>query len=201
MKNLTIALTVLSLGIASSLVQAEPAQKVSGIYLGGAFGDSKGSIDSDWTETSTYYNYTDIDSGSESHSQSDNAIKLLAGYQFNRIVAIEAAYINFGEFKGDEDIKSYNLSTNLGYTFNNGVRPFALIGVGKLDDTDEKHTTIHYGVGIEFAPVALNGVSFRATYEADIYSENETEVYNNTTTDSDNDFLFSAITIGAAYKF
>lgn len=70
--------------LASALAQAQD----SGFYLGGALGQSKFK---DWctgASATAFFNSCD---------DKDTAWKLLGGYRFNRYVAVEGSYIDWGE--------------------------------------------------------------------------------------------------------
>lgn len=164
---------------------AASAQDFDGFYLGAGFGSTNfedGGLVSDANYALGYQEHLSTDSNGTS-------VKLIAGYQINRIVAIEAQYTNYG----DTDVKlsgtklgklehnSFTVAANLGYTFDNGLRPFGTIGLGSINyketgtgaaqgwDFDDNGGTIRSGLGIEYAPASFNGFAIRAGYEADFY--------------------------------
>ena len=207
MKKLTLALSVLSLSIASSLAQADTMsqdQKVSGFYVGGAVGQSKlSATDSENFNSGADFNYTD------DMDTKDSSLKILAGYQFNRIVGVEASYTDYGKF-GMTNGGTYSISptaltvaANLGYTFHSGWRPFGLVGLSTIDlgedgiyFEDDSGPALHYGVGVEFSPVNLQGLAFRATWESDLmFVEDPDSDYD------DYALSLSNLSIGATYKF
>ena len=176
----------------------------SGFYLGGGVGttvfDDGGAFD-----------YTDVSIDSD-----DSSIKFIGGYQFNRIVAVELQYTKYGDinvnhpvvknagYKGmDIESSSTSLAANLGYTFDSGWRPFAILGLGSLESStdvlglslSENNTTFHYGIGAEYAPKALSGLAFRVAYEGDLFIE---EGYGYSDEYAMNIGTFYA---GATYKF
>lgn len=184
---------------------------ISGFYLGGGVGttefDDGGAFD---------YTGATIDTD-------DSTIKFIAGYQFNRIVAIEAQYTNYGDinfnhptakasgFKGiDIESSSISLAANLGYTFDSGWRPFGIVGLGSLETStkvgdypfSDRNTTFHYGAGVEYAPKALRGLAFRVAYEGDIFIEENVYQGSNSYSYSD-DYAINTGTFyaGATYKF
>ena len=201
MKKLLTAVTVVALSVSTSFASAAE-QKVSGFYLVGAVGTTGLSA----TEADA-----DIGPGKSDYSKgmdtSDMGFKLLGGYQFNRSVGVEGAYTNYGEFKAKHggykvSPTAFSVAANLGYTFDNGVRPFALVGLSSFDLSesggdqfeDDSATAFHYGVGVEFSPVALNGVAFRATLEGDVFAVS-------TTGYDDSSIGLSMLSVGATYKF
>ena len=178
MTKLTFALSVLSISVASSFAQAAepgdmsqatdinqspteqlknpPTQKMSGFYIGGTVGTGKLYITRD-NELYDSDNSDIVDNAKsiakKDSSSSAQSFQLLAGYQFNRIVAIEMTYerytndIHFRGFKlyntssskpryRSQQVEAkpfvYNLQANVGYTFANGIRPFMLSGLGLL---------------------------------------------------------------------
>ena len=150
---------------------------------------------------------------------SDSGFKLYGGYKFNKIVAVEGSYINYGtmNFKYTEDgtgtatqMKPYslNVAANLGYDFlNNQLRPFALAGVGyvnyaqsgvqKVYTTDGSFATT-VGLGVEYTPTLFQGVGFRLAYDADIAA-----VSVNYPTKDDKTFwqTLHMISLSAQYRF
>jgi opacity protein-like surface antigen len=198
MKSISVlgALTALAL---TASVQAN--QDVSGFYIGGGAGTTEAS----WDHDSDYK--------SQSLSSDGSTLKLIGGYQFNRIVAIEAQYTKYGEIKPGTiiatgkaytwDSKSFSVSANLGYTFENGLRPFGIIGLSSLElgqnikiGLDDSGTAVHFGAGLEYTPAALSGLSFRGGYEADIIT-----IDNSYNSYYDVDVLIGSVYVAATYKF
>jgi len=195
MKSITVlgALTALAL---TASVQAN--QDVSGFYIGGGFGSTNVDLD----ETGAIYD-EDTDG---------TTLKFIGGYQFNRIVAIEAQYTQYGEVTPDKgykvngklytwDATSFSVSANLGYTFQNGLRPFGIIGLSSLDldesfktFKDDRATALHIGLGLEYTPAALSGVSFRVGYEADSFTIDNGR-------SADTDVVIGSAYVAATYKF
>ena len=258
MNKVSLALSVLAIGIASSFAQGSelsdtgqehtinPVPKVSGFYIGGTIGTGKFYIhhDSEYTDK-TYYSgqstlaKNDASSGAQS-------LQLLAGYQFNRIVAVDMDYthyinsLNFREFVSDpaatlsgqyqtEQIHAkprvYIMQANVGYTFANGIRPFALVGLGFLylnadkdvyyADTFSDMLVQRFGTGVEYAPVILQGWALRASWTANFTSMNTPRrhriienIYTPHIRGNDNDDQspfnlngLSNINLGVSYKF
>ena len=82
--------------------------------------------------------------------------------------------------------KSMSVYANAGYTFLNGqLRPFGLLGLGymKTDQSDtykqfefqDDFMTMHYGVGVDYYPTALNGFGVRASFVGDSYADYSVE--------------------------
>ncbi|EKO3845518.1 porin family protein [Vibrio harveyi] len=189
------------------------ANDMSGFYLGAGIGNTD-------FDDAGYMNDVShaiaLDSGASVPLTSDSdgsAYKLIAGYQINRIVAIEAQYTKYA----DTDVKVQNISVlklshdtftvaaNVGYTFDNGLRPFATLGLGSISyEVKENFTgnnfkksesggTVRLGVGLEYAPVMLGGLAFRAGYEVDHYTLE--------TTFKDYDQSVGSWYVGSTYKF
>ncbi|MFT5808182.1 MAG: opacity protein-like surface antigen [Moritella dasanensis] len=195
MKTITLlgALTAIALS-----VNVQANQDVSGFYLGAGVGTTN--IDTD-NDGHSYPNDTD-----------GNTFKFIGGYQFNRIVAIEAQYTKYGKISPDTSTlnsssfkwkpTTISLAANLGYTFENGLRPFATIGLSSLDlDQSEKvfddgsATALRFGAGLEYTPASLGGISFRGGYEGDAFA------LDNGSYTSDTTVFLGSLYVAASYKF
>ncbi|MBL4829334.1 MAG: porin family protein [Aliivibrio sp.] len=172
------------------------ANDYNGFYLGAGIGtvdiDDDGALDDISPALNTSY--------------SGNTYKLISGYKFNRIVAVEGQYTSYGDMKisasGSNtnltfEQRSVTISANVGYTFNNGLRPFGILGVGRLDsksDGDSDHeTTLRIGSGIEYTPPKLENVSFRLAYEWDMYRTEEDSTTKKEYDQSVGSFYFSTL--------
>lgn len=192
MKTITLlgALTAIALS-----VNVQANQDFSGFYLGAGVGSTDANFSTD------YVSYSPSTDGS--------TVKLIGGYQFNRIVAIEAQYTSYGKVEltsqDSWDADTISLAANLGYTFNNGLRPFATIGLSSLDLNqkintqaalldDGNSTALRFGAGLEYTPAALAGVSFRAGYEGDAFIIEEN-------LHSDTNVIIGSLYVAASYKF
>jgi len=157
-------------------------------------------------------------------SDSDFGYIVYGGYQFNKIIAVEAAYTDYGSFSDtapkvvqpgqatfDSDPSSLSLYANAGYTFSNGLRPFGQIGLGYLmvngsDSLDaigiDDSMSVRFGLGVEYAPAALSGFGFRAAYIEELamdYSYNADDNGQDTSTLMMN--FNGMVYVAAQYKF
>ncbi|MBN8147810.1 outer membrane beta-barrel protein, partial [Vibrio vulnificus] len=85
-----------------------------------------------------------------------------------------------------------SINANLGYSFDNGFRPYGLIGLSALDLSektqtleDDQGTAIHFGLGLEYAPPTLNGLAFRVGYDSEIFGIRTTYVENSSVVTKD----------------
>lgn len=204
MKKIILLLTLFSAFTSAN-------DNISGFYLGAGLG------------TTTFDDGGAFDNTGTTIDTNDSTIKFITGYQFNRIVAIEAQYTNYGDInlnhpaakvggsKGiDIESSSISLAANLGYTFDSGWRPFGIVGLGSLETSakvgdypfSDRNTTFHYGAGVEYTPKTLRGLAFRVAYEGDIFVQedvsNNSRYYNNS-----DDYTINTGTLyaGATYKF
>ena len=148
---------------------------------------------------------------------SDTGAKVYGGYQFNKVVGIEASYTNFGSqtltsTNGNQmkvNPTSMAIAANLGYSFGESAeyRPFALLGLSyiNLDESGEVEAYssdsgmgMKFGLGFEYTPKQLKGVGFRVAYEGDFFSVTQyTDGINEDTYTQSVSLLY----IGASYKF
>jgi len=207
-KSLTLSMAAALLSV--SLYASEDG---SGTYFGVAGGWSGYKakfIDSD------YYIDDDESSGSSksnSIDDSDEGYKLYGGYQFNKIIGVEASYTDYGvmEFKNyTQKPQSFSVYANAGYNFLNGqLRPFGLLGLGYLKTNqsrnllDDDFVTVHAGGGVEYYPTVLGGLGFRAAVEADIHISSQTAVDETGNYYSSETFCqrYTLLYMGVQYKF
>ncbi|GLR74181.1 porin family protein [Aliivibrio sifiae] len=173
---------------------------VSGVYLGGGFGTTNFDDDGGF--------------GSANVDEDGSTFKLIGGYQFNRIVAVEMQYSKYGDLKvngpysllhGTVEHSSISLAANVGYTFDSGWRPFAIAGLGSIKQSGKAYglsdsdsgTSFRYGAGVEYTPKALGGLAFRVAYEGDLF------VVDSGSNNIDDDYAMTIGTFyaGATYKF
>ncbi|MGD8234009.1 porin family protein [Vibrio sp. TRT 1302] len=161
--------------------------------------------------------YVGVDIGLSQSASTDNYISLDAdglgynfygGYHFNRIVGIEANYNDYGnmEHRGKKLMApiSTSISANLGYTFENTIRPFALIGLGYVNLRanseslleEDSGLGLHFGVGVEYSPIA--NLTIRAITQADGINVDK-KPSNLSQTDSN--LSFGSTSVGLSYKF
>ncbi|EKJ5335220.1 porin family protein [Vibrio vulnificus] len=167
-------------------------KEVSGFYLGGGIGATTAYDDG------IGRNELDLKSN-------DSTYKLYGGYQFNRIVAIEAQYTRYGDIYSKYDAdrhmvkpESIALMANLGYTFDSGWRPFATVGLGRTEldfgPLSKTETSFRAGVGGEYSPKAIENLNFRVAYEVDSF------MFDNSPRDDVN-IVLGSLYAGVSYKF
>ena len=191
MKRILLA-SLLAFGFTASAIASEDG---SGAYAGLAYGNTAFSDDGALLSTLK--------------DDSDKGFKVYGGYQFNKIVGVEATYTDYGKFTYNDgktlEATAMSVGANLGYNFLNGqLRPYALVGLsylsldqnnGALYD-DDKTISYTYGVGIEYSPTVLNGVGFRAAWNTDIY------VVDSSGTGDEYDAQgFGILSVAVQYKF
>ena len=195
--------------------------KVEGFYLGvGAGSSANVSVLSEghYKDDTDAYNTDNL-------SDTDTGYILYGGYQINKIIAVEAAYTDYGSFSDTatteslpskrvtfkSDPNSFSVYANAGYTFDNGLRPFGQLGLGYLQvngsgSTDKINiddgVSLRFGIGLDYAPKELIGFGFRVAYVDDVvmdfnYKAND----NGSETDTVLTNLNGLLYIGAQYKF
>lgn len=187
------------------------AQKVDGFYLGGGIGDT--SYDDDGFGKSVTGGATSTDTDGASY-------KLIGGYQFNKIAALEGQYTKYGTANTKRlgsnaltmESDSFMLAANLGYTFSNGLRPYGVIGAGIMRSDIKNASAASYlinkssstfafraGLGLEYAPAVMQGWAVRAGYEVDAFDAEVVNVLTNKTTS--HALAMGSFYIGSTYKF
>ena len=167
--------------------------KYKGFYLGAGVGST--TFDSDDDPSTALFD------------EDGQTIKLLAGYQFSKVFALEGQYTKYSELTIPGNSMSptaLSLSANLGYSFDNGLRPFGIIGFSALDLDQEIQTlqddssgAVRFGFGLEFAPVQLKGFSARVGYEVDLFAIDYVGFGSSIT----KDYTLESFYVSAAYKF
>lgn len=194
MKKAVILLAVFSAfaGAQEQIVEKD----VSGFYLGGGFG-------------TTTYNDNAAFSPLEAN---DSTLKLIGGYQFNRIVGIEAQYTKYSDITLPSfygyivpgfaiEPTGVSIAANLGYTFDSGWRPFGTVGLTRLSfDANgygsDAETALRLGAGVEYTPASLKNLNFRVAYEVDTFNvDMGTPFYDDVTVQ------LGSFYAGATYKF
>ena len=234
MNKLSTAFITLVAGT-SLLLAAEPTSNPvqenngEGFYLGAGFGASFYNLTltkSDYYvvdgEDPTYHFSADDMDGLDDTAE---GYLFYAGYQFNKIIAVEASYTDYGTFESTINNRTYTkkptsmaLYANAGYTFLNGqLRPFGLLGLGYVQTnqssaydrfelfSDDTFVTMHIGTGLDYYPTVMKGFGFRVSVVADSYYEGKTVAYEVTTNDKITDLAMwqtnALLYIGAQYKF
>jgi len=200
MKKINHILLMLSL-LSSMLIANEDG---SGAYVGIGLG-STAYVDSGFAKEQSNRNVK------EEIAISSLGAKLYGGYQFNKIIGVEAAYIHYGNFSINDDYtysaQGISLSANVGYTFLTGqLRPYVLLGLGYIFSdfphenipVDDKSPTLHIGLGLDYEPMSLGGVGFRVAYESNSFSY---IVDEDTAEEEKYPQGFGVLYLGAYYKF
>ena len=164
---------LVSLSIFMSLHAAD--DELSGAYIGLGLG-STAYVDSDFAKEQ-------IPGVDEEVAASSLGAKLIAGYMFNQIVAMEAAYVYYGNFEVNDNYtyraQGVSLAANVGYTFiSTGLRPYVLLGMGyifsgfthdEVIDVPGDNPTLHLGFGLDYRPEAWGGFAIRVAYESNSF--------------------------------
>jgi len=213
----------LSVLLLSANVMAEEnvsaTAKADGFYLGAGGGVT---FNASFLSAGNYQDDTSIYT-SDSLGDTSGGYLVYAGYQFNKIIAVEAAYTDYGSFSDTltdklgrvstftSDPTSFTVYANAGYTFENGLRPFGQLGLGYLivngsNTTDriniDDGISMRLGLGLEYAPKALSGLGFRVAYIDEMtmdssYVSNDNGSTTTTLLMNINGMLY----VGAQYKF
>ena len=217
-----LAVILILMAGASSVMSEEVVRENTGkgFYIGGGAGSSRYLI----TLSESRYDYSDPDNPSFTFEaseleDSDSGNLLYAGYQFNKIIAVEAAYTEYGNFSKIIFAKQYSQApeslavyANAGYTFLNGqLRPFGIGGLGYLNRNQSRaydrlgfkgeFVTLHLGFGIDYYPTVLRGLGFRLSFSDDMYVESD-YTYTGSTTETDSLWQnYSLFYAGVQYKF
>lgn len=165
--------------ITSTALAQETGQ---GFYLGAGYGAFAYSTNPAFNDEAAYGNLVEKSSGS--------TLKIYGGYQFNRVIGLELTYTDYGDSTGyviesgteqvvNQSPTSFAVAVNAGHSFDNGLRPFALLGLASVYlDADYKFLetnspmAIKYGLGIEYTPTKLSFAQLRLAYESDTYFAN-----------------------------
>ncbi len=223
MKKIVLAYSLGALLFGATVMAEEPATsslKVDGFYLGAGGGSS---AHASVLSKGYYYDGT-YAYNSDSLTDTSTGYILYGGYQFNKFVGVEAAYTDYGSFSDTAtnttttnqvtfktDPNSFSVYANGGYTFDNGLRPFAQLGLGYLQVNGSSTTdkiniddgaSIRIGIGLEYAPKELIGFGFRVAYVDDIVMDYGYNAYDN---GAEKETVLTTVNglfyIGAQYKF
>lgn len=156
--------------------------------------------------------YQDSDTDGQGSLDSDGmGYNLYGGYQFNRIIGVELGYNDYANYKkGAEKLSptSISASANIGYTFDNTIRPFVLAGLSSVDLNanksagydDDSGTGFHFGVGVEYTPI--EHLTLRLISQADAVSVENYYIGNNSSLKTEDKTLaFNSISFGGSYNF
>jgi OOP family OmpA-OmpF porin len=99
-KAMTVAGVLLAMMAGPALAQRDrnddddrAGRNLEGFYLGGGIGDFSSSVDE-------INSFDSVDDAGIDFSDGDNAMKVFAGWNFNRFLAVQADYVDFGESSG-----------------------------------------------------------------------------------------------------
>ncbi|CAM2927692.1 outer membrane protein [Vibrio rarus] len=211
-----------SLALLSSSAFASSDQ--SGFYVLGAVGTT-GMDDGGYTEDAEdTVRLNGNDPYFKTELEGKGVTKLYsAGYQINRIVGIEATYTDYGHINARThhdsvkvfDPESFSVSANLGYSFHNGLRPFAKIGLSYVDlgQDDSQNSAIknpnklggvHVGAGVEYAlDLGENNgnLLFRTGVEGDIVNAEMKQKSPNNFYDDNYSWSLATLYAGVGYRF
>ena len=236
MKLSTIAAVALTISTLSFAADAEVKEATDvetintgkGFYLGAGLGVSSYNISSSDGEYITYNDGSITDAVKvndfDNLDDTDMGYLLYGGYQFNKIIGVEASFTDYGAFSGNINTDSFTkdpyaiaVAANAGYAFFNAqLRPFGLLGLGYMDtkqsqaydrlDVSNSFPTIHWGVGVDYYPTVLQGFGVRASYSGDSYFDNDYEVSENvdgSSTINSNSLwqYYGLLYVGVQYKF
>ncbi|MEZ8605522.1 MULTISPECIES: porin family protein [Vibrio] len=167
-----------------------------GSYIGAGFGVHQDS---------------DTDGGGNLDAES-MGYSVYGGYQFNRIIGVELGYTDYGDYDSKVGDKVFSptalsVSANVGYTFDNSIRPFFVAGLSYVDLNsgkgsnykidDDSGAGFHFGIGVEYTPI--DRLTLRLISQADAVNIEFTD--NNGKRLKSRDTAFSTVMIGASYDF
>ena len=148
------------------------------------------------------------------YEQDDTGYKIYGGYQFNKIIAAEVSFTDYGTFVASERYtqrpKSVAFSANAGYNFfHEQLRPFCLLGLGYLktdesrDVLDDGFVISNIGLGLKYYPSVLKGMGFRMAYEREFRITTQESVDESGENPSMDEFAHTYYLpyIGVQYKF
>ena len=206
---------ILGVALMSALATNSVTAAESGFYLGGAIGTT--GVDDDGFVASSTDPMT--------FKAEDNSYRLIAGYKFNRIVSLEVQYTDYGDVVAKNHAaknegftwtpQMLSVAANLGYTFDNGMRPFGIIGLSSIDldmknadgsrpsgsEFDDTGTGVRYGIGVEYTSPKLSALSVRLGYEADVFTVESYEGFFWNRRKVEHDIVLDSFYLGATYNF
>ena len=176
LKALTVAGALLALTAGPALAQRSEDDRagnnLEGLYLGGGIGDFSSAVDE-------IDNLDDVDDVGIDFSDGDNAMKVFAGWNFNRFFAVQGDFVDFGEssgfvspsVSGTSDVQGFAPSI-VGTLPIGPVELFARVGMmfyevdlnltgGRLVDESGEDLVWSAGIGIDI----LDKANLRLEYE------------------------------------
>lgn len=176
MKRLIATAALTTLIAAPAFAQSYPGVPDEGVYVGTALGQSKLKYDIAGF-------YRDQGYPNVSSDDTDTAFKLFVGYQFNPNFAVEASYVDFGDFTASDNDGSGRAKLSVdGFTaalvgklpIQDGFSVYGKLGLiawdADLNESDntgsqsfgEDGTDPFYGIGAEYV---VNQVMMRLEFE------------------------------------
>lgn len=167
----------------------------------------------------TYYNDSGLDSDIGTDMQDvSGAYKIYTGYKYNHEATLEGSVTGYGVYnieKAGETIErlepmSAAVYLNYGADFwHNQIRPFVIVGAGLLWLNPKENTlydekiffSLHYGAGLLWTPRILEGLGFRAAYEADWSRYATTSEAKDIGAKGSYDTFIGTLYLGVQYKF
>ncbi|CAV18807.1 MULTISPECIES: porin family protein [Vibrio] len=155
------------------------------------------------------YQDSDTDGGGSLDAE-NMGYSLYGGYHFNRIVGIELGYTDYADYEvvGTKVFSptSLSVSANVGYTFDNSIRPFVLMGMSYVDLNarngalkDDSDAGFHFGIGVEYTPI--DNLTLRLISQGDGISVDEYSSNKGKNTITNRSLAISTVTLGASYNF
>jgi len=204
---------IATLMITSLSVNSLNAEDNSFTYAG--IGGGYSMINAHFMDSDYYINdgTTTRTSKTKNYKEDSIGMKVYGGYQFNKIIAVEASFTDYGTLSSDnytQKPQSISVYANAGYSFlNNQLRPFGLLGLSYLqtnqsrDLLDNDMGAIHAGIGVEYYPTALKGFGIRGAIESDFHVSSQSAVNEDETHYSSQSFYkrYALFYVGAQYRF
>lgn len=201
---------------ANNVIPKVAKAPVKGAYVGLGFGTSTfndGGISDDVNAELARWGLEEFSTG-----YSNTGLKLYAGYQFNKVVAVEFSYTDYGTYSLDYlttnvyklNPSSIALAVNVGYNFGSKsqFRPFAIAGLSSVNFNengtykfyDSSSTgALRLGLGFEYTPIEHLGL--RVAYEGDYYTLKDANLNNVSYLSDTYPQSISMVYLGVNYKF
>lgn len=148
----------------------------------------------------------DADNLVDNSDAKGTAYSIYSGYLINKVVGIETTYTDYGDIDSNgsnfASPTSLSMSANLGYTFDQGIRPFALVGLSYVDMNSSNSTLVddsgvgfHMGFGVDYSPI--EHLTLRIISQADALSVDRVTASKT----DEHTIAFSSLQLGASYSF